>query len=307
MTTKRLGAYLGFSHFLGIGPVRFNNLITYFKTPEDAYEASVEKISEVIGTQIAHEFVSFRHTFPSDSILKKLSIKHIQCITREDSQYPEKLLSISDAPICLYVKGDASILTSHPRYIAIVGTRKPTEYGTRYTALFAKELSRHGCAVISGMALGIDAVAHWATIKEKGRTIAVFGCGIDIIYPPSHRSLYEIIIRSGGALVSEFPPGRRVHPGLFVARNRIIAGLSDGVLVVEGTKTSGSLTTARYAAAQGRDVFALPSPISSPLSEAPHILIKQGAKLVTHPSEILEEYEVTYRNIDNSTTFALSI
>jgi len=194
-------------------------------------------------------------------------------------------------------------LSKSGSFLAIVGTRKPTSYGLQVAEKFAAELTQYGFIIVSGMALGIDAAAHWAAINNNGKTIAVLGCGVDVIYPPANRKLYETIIKSGGAVISEFPPGHTVLKGLFVARNRLISGLSLGVLVVEGAKDSGSLITARYAAEQGKDVFAPPSPITSPLSEAPNMLLKQGAKLVTSVSDILEEYNVKIKTKDKEVLF----
>jgi DNA processing protein len=157
---------------------------------------------------------------------------------------------------------------------------------------FASHLASMGIIVVSGMALGIDSLAHWAALNSLGKTIAVLGCGVDVVYPPSNRGLYQEILKKGGLIISEFPPGRTVLKGLFVARNRIISGLSSGVLVIEGAKDSGALITARYAAEQGKEVFAPPSPLTSPMSEAPNFLLKQGAKLVTDVSDILNEFNL---------------
>ena len=157
------------------------------------------------------------------------------------------------------------------------------------------------------MALGIDAIAHWSTLSVKGKTVAVLGCGVDIPHPRSNIRLYEEIIDHGGIVISEFPPGMFVQKGLFVARNRIISGLSLGILVVEGAKDSGALITARYAAEQGKDVFAPPVPITSVMSQAPNILIKQGAKFVTQVEDILEEYGIQKSNVQKEVYDSLSV
>lgn len=298
--------YLAFSYFLGIGPIKFKQLITHFGDPKKAYEADAKELEKILGDKLTEKFLKFRQAFSSDSILEQLFKKNIQVLTLEDKDYPNKLRQISDPPICLYVLGNKKILnnveTPHQgisnNILAIVGTRKPTSYGLQIAQQFAGELVQYGFVIVSGMALGIDSAAHWSAIKNGGKTIAVLGCGVDIIYPPSNKTLYQKIIESGGAIISEFPPGHTVLKGLFIARNRIISGLSDGVLVIEGTKDSGSLITARYAAEQGREVFAPPSPITSPLSEAPNILLKQGAKLVTAVSDILEEYQIRIKTKD---------
>lgn len=309
MTNNRLSAYLGFSHFLGIGPMKFKQLLACFGNPEKAYQAKKEDLIKILGPKLGEKFLHFRQTFKADSIREQLFKKSIQILILEDPDYPEQLRQISDPPICLYVRGNGKILNNLPgltrlrkirtrqvnegsNILAIVGTRKPTAYGLQLAEKFAGELAQYGFTIVSGMALGIDSAAHWGAINNNGKTIAVLGCGVDIIYPPANRKLYQTIIETGGAVISEFPPGHTVLKGLFVARNRIISGLSQGVLVVEGAKDSGSLITARYAAEQGRDVFAPPSPITSPLSEAPNLLLKQGSKLVTSVEDILEEYQV---------------
>ena len=316
--------YVAFSHFLGIGPMKFKQLVSYFGNAEKAYQTKPEELIKILGPKLGEKFLHFRQNFKADSIVEELFKKSIQVLTLEDSDYPEQLSQISDPPICLYVIGNmkilsnknnmtgktAAVLETSPsgtaavkNIFAIVGTRKPTSYGLQITEQFAGELAQYGFTIVSGMALGIDSVSHWAAINNNGKTIAVLGCGVDIVYPPSNKALYQKIVETGGAVISEFPPGRTVLKGLFVARNRLISGLSCGVLVVEGAKDSGSLITARYAAEQGRDVFAPPSPITSPLSEAPNMLLKQGAKLVTTVSDILEEYQVKIKTKDKEVLF----
>ena len=177
-------------------------------------------------------------------------------------------------------------------FFAIVGTRKPTSYGQQITYKFARELTEAGFVIVSGMAMGIDTIAHQAALDAEGSTIAVLGCGVNVIYPAINRGLYEKIIKTDGAVISEFPPDQTVLKGLFISRNRIISGLSRGVLIAEGGEYSGSLITAKHAGAQGKDVFAVPSPINSDMSRAPNLLIKQGAKLVTSVSDIYEEFNM---------------
>jgi DNA processing protein len=213
----------------------------------------------------------------------------IEIIPWTSSGYPVHLKEIPDPPICLFAMGDSSLLTSPKLWIAVVGTRTPTPYGREVAHMFAAGLVRVGCGIISGLALGVDAIAHTAALEEKGATIAVLGSGIDIIYPYANAPLFARI-RKEGLLVSEFPPGQGVVKGLFIARNRIVSGLAKGVLVVEGGEHSGALTTGRPSVEQGRDVFAPPVPLTSPLSKAQTILLKHGAKLVTEPGDILEEY-----------------
>lgn len=290
---SRVKYYLAFSHFLGIGPMRFKQLVNFFGNCENAYRAKEENLKKILGVNLAEKFIVFRKNFSADSILENLLKKNIQVLTLEDKDYPQQLAQISDPPICLYLKGNKKILSERAGFLfAVVGTRKPTSYGTTVAEKFAGELSQYGFTIVSGLALGIDSKAHWAALENNGKTIAVLGCGVDIIYPPANRGLYETIIQKQGAVISEFPPGRTVSRGLFIARNRIISGLAKGILVVEGAKDSGSLITARYAAEQGREVFAPPSPITSPLSQAPNYLIKQGAKITTSIEDILDEFNI---------------
>lgn len=286
--------YLGFSYFPGIGPIKFDILLKHFPSIKYAYTASVSELRQVMGQSLAEKFIRFRADFDCESEYKKIVGDHIQVITREDKKYPFEFLNLSDAPICLYVKGNLDNFDFRENtddfFFAIVGTRKPTEYGKQITTKFSRELAEAGAVIVSGMAMGIDAVAHWATLNSGKRTIAFLGCGVNVIYPWANRDLYTKIIESGGLIISEFPPYMTTLKGHFVSRNRLISGLSRGVLVAEGLKDSGSLITARYALAQGKDVFAPPAPITSDQSQAPNILLKDGAKLVTMVEDILEEY-----------------
>ena len=203
-----------------------------------------------------------------------------------DRQYPERLRAIADPPAILYCDGEP--MPADSRAIAIVGTRTPTPYGLRVSERLARELSELGFTVISGLARGIDGAAHHGALDAGGRTIAVLGCGLDVVYPPEHARLRAEIVRAG-AVVTEFPPGSPPLASHFPRRNRIISGLSLGVVVVEASADSGSLITARCALEQGREVFAVPGPIDAPMSRGPHGLLKQGAKLVDTIDDIVEE------------------
>lgn len=203
-----------------------------------------------------------------------------------DPDYPALLREIADPPLVLYVHGRRELI-ARPQ-LAIVGSRNPTALGRQNAAAFARALAEAGLAITSGLALGIDTAAHRGTLEAGGATIAVAGTGLDRVYPPRNRDLAHAIVGSG-ALVSEFPVGTSVRPGNFPVRNRIISGLSLGVLVVEAAERSGSLITARLAGEQGREVFALPGSIHSPLARGCHALIRQGAKLVETAAHVLEE------------------
>lgn len=285
--------YIGLSHCLGIGPVRFQKLIAHYKDVKKAYEADLKELTELIGPKTAQGFVDFRQKFDLAQKEKEIRQKGIVIVAQEDKNYPKSLINIPDPPICFYVKGNINEFDFEKSFMfAVVGTRKPSSYGQQIAKLISCQLIEAGATLVSGMALGIDTIAHQTSVDYKQKTIAVLGCGVDIVYPPANKKLYNEIIECGGLIISEFPPGHTVEPGLFVARNRLISGLSRGILVVEGTKESGALITARYGAIQGKDVFAPPVPLTSYLSEAPNILLKQGAIFTTSAKDILAEYNM---------------
>ncbi len=204
-------------------------------------------------------------------------------ILLSSSQYPQRLRRIHDPPSVIHVRGD---LRPDEPAIAVVGSRRATATGRVVTERLAAGLARHGVTVVSGLARGIDAVAHWAALEAGGRTMAVLGCGLDVIYPPEHGELQEAIARQG-CVISEFAPGTPPLPGHFPQRNRIIAGLVLGVVVVEGDERSGTLSTAGHALDEGREVMAVPGSVLNPLSRAPHGLLRQGATLVESAEDIL--------------------
>ena len=307
--------------------MKFAALKKHFGAVEKSYLSNKKQLDPILGLRLTEKFIEFRRKFDSGKELEKLNREGITVLAVDDEDYPESLRNISDPPICIYIKGNPNIFkarssnffapvgtllagneesqvaknlnpsllatTSSPKiYFAIVGTRKPTSYGRQIAYKFARELTEAGFITVSGMAMGIDTIAHQATLDAGGKTIAVLGCGVNIVYPAINRCLYENIIKTGGAVISEFPPNQTVLKGLFISRNRIISGLSKGVLIAEGGEYSGSLITAKYSGIQGKDVFAVPSPISSEMSQAPNLLIKQGAKLVTTVKDIFEELNI---------------
>ncbi len=215
-------------------------------------------------------------------------------ITRADALYPDRLRQLQDAPQALFYRGDPELLAT--QQLAMVGSRNPTPAGARQARLFARYLSQHGLTITSGLAMGIDAAAHAGALEADGLTLAVTGCGLDIVYPASHARLTEQIAESG-LLISEFPPGTPPLRGNFPRRNRLIAGLSLGTLVVEAALRSGSLITARLASEQGREVFAMPGSVDNPLARGCHNLIRNGAKLVETARDILEELAPIIDNV----------
>ncbi|WP_145412671.1 DNA-processing protein DprA [Paenibacillus xylanexedens] len=219
----------------------------------------------------------------------------IEVITYLDSNYPILMKETAQPPWVMYTRGDTRLL--HQPSIAMVGTRMPTVYGRKVGEKLAEQLSLAGLTIVSGLARGIDRVCHEAVLRVEGKTIAVFGTGVDMVYPPENTSLAEQIAETG-LLLSEYPLGTRARQGLFPERNRIIAGLTLGTLVVEADIRSGSLITADAALEAGRDVFAVPGPITSPKSRGAHNLIRQGAKLVTCAADLLEEYRLDLPNAE---------
>jgi DNA processing protein len=289
--TKR---YVGFSLFPGIGPVRFKLLLKYFGSAKDAWKAPLATLKQIkLGDKLSDEFDHFRKTKDIDLYISDLGKLHVSVLTIASPKYPRLLREISDAPFLLYVKGKKNGPINMDRTVAVVGTRKITPYGKEITRRLVSELVAYGFTVVSGLAYGVDAVAHQAAMDAGGKTIAVLGCGIDIIAPPCNANLYNAIATGGGAIVSEMPLGMRPSKGLFPARNRIISGLSLGVVVTEGADDSGALITARNAGEQGREVFAVPGPITSHYSRGPAKLLKNGAKLVESVDDIIEELGIT--------------
>lgn len=285
---------LPFSVFPGIGPGRFQSLLSRFSTVKKAYIASEPDLASIIGKKFASDFVRFREQFDIDTYKQKLAEKHVSFITFFDTEYPQKLKDLQNPPFALYVKGKEQILkqSNDDKVVGIVGTRKITSYGKQITEQFSNELIRYGCIIVSGLALGVDATAHKATVENNGLAIAVLGCGVDCCYPSSNSRLYERILETDGTVISEYPLSASPNKGSFPSRNRIIAALSDGLLVTEGAEDSGSLITAEYALKLNRKVFAIPGPVTSSLSRGPLKLIRKGARLVTSGEEILEELGV---------------
>ncbi len=281
-------------HFIpAIGPYRAYKLIQAFKNSERMYSAPVNDLIRVEGfsEKLAKYFLkSVRDPELAkqvDGQLGKLKKHSASVVTIWDEAYPKNLLNIYSPPLVLFMKGN--IRPEDERSIAVVGSRTVSEYGRCAAEKIAGDLAAQGITVVSGMATGIDTEAHWASLKSGGRTIAILGCGIDVVYPASNNSLYKEIINNG-AVISEFPFGTKLWPGNFPQRNRIISGISLGTLVVEAGKKSGALITASAALEQNREVFAVPGNISSRYSNGSNALIRDGAaKLVQNAEDIINE------------------
>ncbi|HEY8553031.1 MAG TPA: DNA-processing protein DprA [Burkholderiales bacterium] len=270
---------------------RFGSIAALFAAPQDDVEAAIADTAAEAGRRLdAREAAQALAAGPRAAEwardLAWLEEPAHHLVTWLDPDYPPLLREIADPPLVLYVEGRRDVL-ARPQ-LAIVGSRNPTPLGRYDAAAFARALCDAGLAITSGLALGIDAAAHRAALEAGGTTIAVAGTGLDCVYPPGNRELARAIAERG-ALVSEFPIGTPPRPAHFPIRNRLISGLSLGVLVVEAAEQSGSLITARLAAEQGREVFALPGSIHSPLARGCHRLIRQGAKLVETAADVLEE------------------
>ncbi|HEY3309470.1 MAG TPA: DNA-processing protein DprA [Desulfuromonadaceae bacterium] len=279
--------WIGLKAVPGVGNVTFRRLLERFESPRVALTASKEELATVRGiTPAIIETIRNNSWQPfAEEECRRLSLACARLITFTSAEYPKSLFEIPDPPPFFYLKGR---LVSRAAAIAIVGSRKATSYGLLTTARLAEGLAQNGIIVVSGMARGVDTAAHKGALQGGGGTIGVLGCGVDKIYPPENRKLFEEMAEKG-ALVSEFPLGTLPLAENFPRRNRIISGLSGGVLVVEAAENSGSLITAQYALEQGRDVFAVPGNISFASSRGSNRLIKQGAKLVDRIEDILEE------------------
>ncbi|MCE5194044.1 MAG: DNA-processing protein DprA [Nitrospiraceae bacterium] len=271
-----------------IGPVTAKKLLAVYKNPKDVFNASIKELSEIksVGPKKAKNIKEFDAWKKIDAEIAKLKNSGIQIITINDKDYPENLKAVNDSPIFIYVK---SIPEKNDKFaLAVVGSRKLTSYGQHITEKLSSELSQMGFTIVSGMARGIDTLAHISALKAGGRTIGVMGSGIDVPYPPENKMLMEKI-SSSGYVVSEFAPGTPPDKENFPRRNRLISGLSLGVLVVEAVSDSGSLITAEYAKEQKREVFAVPGNINSKNSEGTNQLIRNGAKTVLSAEDIIEK------------------
>lgn len=272
----------------GIGIKRFYQLLTIFEDPRTVWENVGAPEMRFLGAKTLANLRAARNEAAFYSLFDALERAKCRAVCRISEDYPKALAEIYDPPATLYVRGDCPL--EYDRMFSIVGSRRCTRDGQRAAREIAAHLARNDVIVVSGMARGTDTCAHQGTLSAKGRTIAVFGCGVDVIYPPENDELAHQILDLGGALVSEYPPGTRPNAGHFPARNRIISGLTPGTLLVEGAKGSGAMITINLATEQNRDVFAVPGSIYSPLSAMPNQLIVDGAKPVLSAWEILEYY-----------------
>jgi DNA processing protein len=271
----------------GLGTRNSGKLIDRFRTPQAVFRASRTELEAAgVSGSVAQSIVS-GCTFEDAVVQQEEAMATgAAVIPISDPRYPAPLREIFDPPVVLFARGNASLL--HSRMLAVVGTRRPTPYGRAVAEKLSAELAQAGLTIASGMARGIDSCAHRGALTAGGDTVAVLGCGVDVVYPSENRKLAEDILQKG-LIISEFPMGAVAFPQNFPVRNRIISGMSVGVLVVEGAQYSGSSITAKLAIDQNRDVFAVPGNITSKVSWGPNLLIKQGAKLVQDWNDVIED------------------
>lgn len=278
----------------GLGARLCARLLHKFESPEGVFRASLSQLEACQLPVAAAQAVLKKEAFKrAEKELDKVrTIANCGLLNWTDPEYPQTLLQIYDPPVLLYYRGDAQILNLPS--ISIVGTRRPTLYGTHMAERIGRELAARGVVIVSGMARGIDAVGHQGALTLNGRAIGVLGTGIDVCYPKENKKLYEKVLERG-IILSEFPTGTHPAPENFPVRNRIVAGMPLGVVVIEGAQYSGSLITARLAMEFGREVFGVPGNVTQPVSFAPNQLIKQGAKLVTNAEDVIEELPTPVR------------
>ncbi len=292
MSTDRdnLKLWLALGRVRHLGPVMIRRLLGHFRTPDRIFGASERELLGVqdVGPRLAESILKGPDMAFCEKQLEIVEKRGFRIVTAGSPEYPERLSQIYDPPHLIFTKGE--IRPEDEKAVAIVGSRKATHYGKSMAERIAGELASAGVTVVSGFARGVDSVSHRAAADAKGRTLAVFGCGLDIIYPPENRKLYAELPEHG-ALISEFPCGSKPEPQNFPRRNRIISGVSLGVVVIEAGERSGALLTARHALEQNREVFAVPGNITSTASSGTNELIKQGAHLVTSGEDILTQLE----------------
>ncbi len=270
----------------GIGSTHFVRLLARFRTPSEVLRAGERALAEVVRPTLARQITQYAEVVDVDDQERRMDACAASLLTLDDTAYPWRLGEIYDPPLALFVRG--SLLPEDEHAVAIVGTRRPTPYGIRMAEKLARELAARGITVVSGLATGIDAAAHRGALEAGGRTIAVLGNGVDVVYPRENRELTDRIIERG-CILSQFPMGYPPNKGHFPRRNRLISGMTLGTVVVQAPRDSGALITAHAAVEQGREVFAVPGEAGIHASEGPHGLIREGAKLVESAEDIIVE------------------
>ncbi len=283
--------WIGFNLVKGIGSVRFKALLDFFGSPAIAWQAPADALQNAgLSPKIIENLNKIRSQVSLEQIWNRIVEKGIEVVTWDDAHYPALLKEIDQPPPVLYIRG--SLEPSDAWSVAVVGTRRITPYGRQVTEEIAGALAQSGLTVVSGLAIGVDTFAHQSAIRAGGRTLAILGSGVDVIYPNINRKLADEVI-AHGALISDYPPGTGPEAANFPPRNRIISGLARAIVVVEAGDTSGALITASFANEQGRDVYAVPGSIYAPQSKGTNRLIQQGAAPLLSPQDILEALNVS--------------
>jgi DNA processing protein len=283
--------WVGFNLIKGIGAVRMQGLVAYFGDLESAWRADPADLAEAgLGSKLIERVIQARENVDLDRVWAKIESQGIQILTWEDEAYPSRLKEIDQPPPVLYIRGE--YLPDDLFAVAIVGTRRVTPYGRQVTEEISSFLAANGITVISGLARGVDAIAHQTALRAGGRTIGVLGSGVDKIYPPEHRAMAEQMMERG-AIISDYAPGTPPDASNFPPRNRIISGLSLAVVVIEAGETSGALITAEFAAEQGREVFAVPGSILAPQSKGTNKLIQNGALPLLTAKDLMQVLDLT--------------
>lgn len=287
-------AYLALSHFSKLGPQTVNKLEKYFNSAIQVFYASRTELEQAgLNSKLASEYISWRNNYSLVATETALEREGVNYITKIDASYPLILREIHASPYILYFRGNISLLSKNNyQALAVIGSRNHSAYGAKIISMLLPEIINQEIIIVSGLAIGVDTLAHQATLMNQGKTIAVLGSGLndEHVYPPSNRSLLKAIIEKGGLILSEFPPFTPPLKGNFPQRNRIISGLSQAILVIEAGIKSGALITANYALEQNREVLAVPGNTFSDYSRGTNHLLKLGAKLVDCPTDILEMY-----------------
>ena len=291
MTNRELQYWVGFNIVPGIGRAKFSQIENYFGKLENAWKAGPADFRQAgLDHNVIKSIETCRELIDLPAEMEKLEKTGVRAFTYHDAGYPARLKEIYDYPPLIYVKGE--LIPQDEWCLSVVGTRGATVYGRQVTEDLVRDLTRSGITVVSGLARGIDTVAHRTALESGGRTVAIFASGLDIIYPGENVHLARNIIKQG-ALISEYPLGSKPRPDYFPRRNRIMSGMSLGVVVVEADEVSGAMITAHMALEQNREVFAVPGSILSPMSRGTNRLIQEGAKLVRNCTDILEELNLT--------------
>lgn len=282
--------WIGLNLVRGIGSVRFQQILTYFGDLSIAWEAPPEAFKEAgLPERALAHFLKLRHEIDLDQLYESILAQNVSVLTLLDANYPRLLKEIDQAPPVIYVRGE--LIPADEFAVAMVGTRRVTAYGQQVTRDASLYLAGHGLTIVSGLARGVDALAHQHALQAGGRTLAVLGSGVDVIYPPEHRMLADAIVENG-AIISDYPLGTQPEGINFPPRNRIISGLSLATIVVEAGERSGALITAGFAVEQGREVFAVPGNVLSPMSWGTNRLIQKGAYAMISPQDVLDALDL---------------